>query len=108
MRHLLLCCVPLLLACGGSHDAAAPQMGTLSFKLDPVTCTGTGTIEPFIDGTSQGQFTFSPGVAQGFSVRAGSHTAGAREVPVTSGSYVWQSQTVSVPANGTYTTLLTC
>lgn len=105
MRVLLMLFV--LVACGGGGDkVTAPQNGVLVFKLDPVTCTGSGTVEPFIDGTSQGQFPMTPGSQQSFTVQAGSHTAGAREIPT--GGYVWPTQNVTVPANGSWTTLLGC
>lgn len=108
MKTVRLALLAVCLACGGGGDkATAPtQQGTLIFKLDPVTCVGTGAIELFVDGTSQGQYTFSPGTQKGFPVQAGPHTAGAREA--SAGGYVWPTQNVNVPANSTWTTLLVC
>lgn len=94
-------------ACGGdSNEPEQPAQGTLAFVLDAVTCTGSGTIELFVDGTSQGVYTYFPGNQRSFVVIAGSHTAGAREIG--GGGYVWPTQSVFVPENTTYNLTMTC
>lgn len=45
--------VATLVGCGGDDGPTGPALGTLFFKVDELTCTGTGTIEFFIDGTSR-------------------------------------------------------
>jgi hypothetical protein len=107
LRHLVLVCALAGSACGGD-DSTGPtvQNGTLRFVLDQVTCTGSGSIELFIDGTSQGIYSFTPGAERSYTVQAGSHTAGAREIGGT--AYVWPTQTIAVPVNSTYSLSLTC
>ena len=104
-RVVIWLAVAAAMAC--SKDTTAPAVGTLYFKVDALTCSGTGTIEFFIDGTSRFTQTMSAGqTSQGTSVTAGSHTAGARETTV--GGYVWPTQNVTVPANASYAAILTC
>jgi hypothetical protein len=95
-------------ACGGdaSPTEPAPQFGTRTFRQDAATCTGTGVVELFVDGASQGRYTTGPGAQKDFQVAAGSHTTGAREIG--GSNYVFPTQNVVVPANGTYITVLVC
>jgi hypothetical protein len=95
-------------ACGGdSATGPAEQLfGDLIFRQDPVTCTGYGTVELFVDGASRGQYSTGPGAQRSFRVSAGPHTVGAREIGGT--SYVFPTQNVAVPANGSYTAVLVC
>lgn len=96
--------VALAAAMACSKDSTAPAMGTLYFKVDALTCTGSDAIEFFIDGSSKGSQTLSAGqTSQGFSVSAGSHTVGAR-----TSTFTWPTQTVTVPTNNSYTVVLTC
>src|SRR5690242_15777695 len=57
-----------------------PQTGTLVFKLDAASCTGQGTLELFVDGTSQGQWVFNAGDYKAFTVSAGTHSVAANEI----------------------------
>lgn len=107
MRALLgiatLCGV---LACGGSDGPAAPAKGTVFFKVDALTCQGTGTIQFFLDGSNVGTETLSAGqTSQGYPTTAGSHVAGAR---LANSTYVWPNTTIQVTANGSYTDILPC
>lgn len=106
MRKLLAITGAVLILACGSDKSTSPKTGELIFKLDAVTCVGTGTLELYIDGTSQGQYTMSAGSQKGFTVVAGPHTAGAREVGV--GGYVWATQSATVPAGSTYSAVLAC
>lgn len=107
LRSLALLLAALTInACGGDSTGPTVQNGTLRFVLDQVTCTGSGNIELFVDATSQGSYAFTPGAERSFTVAAGSHTAGAREVG--GSAYIWPTQTVSVPVNNTYNLSLTC
>lgn len=71
-----------------------------------MTCTGQGTVELFIDGSSKGQYTLAPGSTQTFEVDAGPHALGAREIG--GGGFVWPTENATVPANSSYTALLVC
>ena len=96
-----------LAACGSdSNEPAVPTTGTLIFAVDPVTCLGSGTVELFIDATSQGSYVMSGGSQRSYTVSAGTHTAGAREIG--GSAYVWPTQNVTVPAAGSYTATLVC
>jgi hypothetical protein len=107
LRHLILLCALAVSACGGDESTGPTvQNGTLRFVLDQVTCTGSGSLELFIDATSQGTYSFSPGVSRSFTVQAGSHTAGAREIG--GSGYAWPTGTVTVPVNNIYSLSLTC
>lgn len=90
--------------CGGDSNGP-PTNGTLVFKTDASTC-GRGIVELFIDGSTQGQFVFDPGMARPFSVDAGNHTAGAREIGGT--GVMFATSNVDVPPNGSFTYLLIC
>jgi hypothetical protein len=108
-RWSLGTCVALavvIAGCGGDDSTGPSQTGDLIFKTDANTCTGTGNVELFVDGTSQGTYTFSPGGTKGFNVSAGSHTAGAREIGGT--AYQFPTLNVTVPASGSYTAVLVC
>lgn len=99
----------LLLSTGAgcSGDGiSGPSSGSVLFKIDAQTCTGSGTITFFIDGSAVGTETLSTGAtSKAYTTTAGQHIVGAREG--TSG-YTWPSQTVTVPAGSTYTALLEC
>ena len=98
----LLVIVPL----AGCEDLTGPETGTLFFKIDALTCTGEGAIEFFIDGTSVGIEVLGGGdTSTGFTVSAGSHTAGARDL---TGVVIWPTFNVIVPANSSFTIVLTC
>lgn len=96
----------LLIACGG--ESTAPQIGEVMFKVDGLTCTGTSSIQFFIDGSLVGQQTLSAGgqSSSAFTVDAGPHTVGARDA--VSGGFVWPTSNITVPSNTSYTTTLTC
>lgn len=99
-----LLAVLILTACGGDSTAPKEQRGSLVFRLDQQTCTGSGTITFFVDGSSVGSAAMTAGASSpSYSVTAGSHIVGA-----TAPSFNWPSQTVTVPVNATYTALLTC
>lgn len=105
MRLFHLGLIALLWGCGG--DSTGPQTGTLAFTLDPTTCSGrAGTIELYVDSSSQGIFNFTPGASKSFTVAAGSHVAGAIERGGTQVNF--GSMQVTVPANSSYTVTLTC
>lgn len=116
MKRLIavLSLVAVIAACGGDSTGPSappppppPPTGALYFRVDALTCSGSGTIEFFIDGTSRFTQTLSAGqTSQGTTVVAGPHTAGARET--IQAGYTWPTQQVSVPANGSYTAILTC
>lgn len=107
MRRLLfVLATVMLIACGGD-SATAPQNGTVYFKVDALTCTGSGQIALVIDGSIVGTETLAAGQqSQGYVTPAGQHILGARETA--SGGFVWPNQTATVPANSTYTAVLTC
>ena len=95
-------------ACSGDSSPTAPtiQYGNLIFRQDAATCTGSGVLELFVDGASQGQYTTGPGAEKVFQVTAGSHTAGAREIG--GSNFIFPTQNVVVPANGSWTSVLVC
>lgn len=95
-----------LTACGGDDGTGPAPSGDVIFRVDPVTCTGQGTVELFIDGNSKGQYTMAPGSTQTFEVDAGPHALGAREIG--GGGFVWPTENATVPANSSYTALLVC
>jgi hypothetical protein len=91
-------------ACGGG-DSIGPSTGTLTVQFDAATCH-VGKAEILIDATSQGAFIWTSGQSRDWSVAAGSHTVGAREV---GGSlFVWPVQHVTVPGGGTFNAIFTC
>lgn len=91
-------------ACSKS-DTTAPATGTLVFKIDPLTCTGSDLFTFYIDGTAQNNVTLAAGGSQGYTVSAGSHAIGAK---ANISGKVFTGATVIVPANGTFTELLAC
>lgn len=102
---LLLLCA-LTLACGGGSTAPAPT-GTLIFRLDAQTCTGTGTLTFFLDGTTIGTATLSAGQSQSFPGQpTGQHVAGASETRA--GGFTWAPQVVTIPPNASLTHVLVC
>jgi hypothetical protein len=92
--------------CGGDDNTGpSSTTGQLVFKSDESTC-GAGNAELFVDGSSMGIYAFDPGDIVPFTVSAGSHTAGAREV---GGSQLqFPTQNVSVPASSSYTYVMVC
>lgn len=98
----------LIAACGGSGDSpAGPQQGDLFFRVDAQSCTGSGVLEFFFDGTNIGSQRLGAGeTSRAFRVAAGQHTVGAREA--TAGGFNWPNQTVNIPVNGSYTHILLC
>jgi hypothetical protein len=106
-KRLAVIMLAVLAACGGDSGTQPSPTGTLIFRLDAQTCTGTGTLNFFLDGTNIGTATISAGQSQSFANQpAGQHIAGASEARI--GGYVWPSATVMIPVNGTYTQVLSC
>lgn len=113
MKFVLRVTLPVVLlvlaACGGS-DATSPAKGSVVFKIDALTCTGTASIDLFIDGTQVGTETLSAGgSSKAYTATTGTHAVAARTTNATANSgRTWPTTTATVPANGTYTALLTC
>lgn len=106
VKRLLAVSLFALAACGGT-DATAPEQGGVLFKVDALTCVGTGSITFFIDGSAVGTQTLSGGQeSQTFITTVGDHAVGARENGGT--GYVWPTQTITVVAKQIRTELLTC
>jgi hypothetical protein len=94
-------------ACSGDKSTGPAQTGTVIFRLDSQTCTGTGTIAFFLDGNSIGTVTLSAGQSTSFANQpAGPHIVGASETRT--GGYVWPQQSVTIPPNGSFTQVLQC
>lgn len=102
MRSLVLA---LFLLAGCGSDATGPSTGTLSVSFDQASC-GSGTAEIFVDGTSQGSYFWTPGQSRTWTVNAGSHAVGAREIGGT--QFTWPAQTVTVPKGGQFNATFTC
>lgn len=93
-----------LAACGGGGGTEPIANGTLFFKIDALTCTGTDAVTFFIDGSAVGTETLSAGqTSRGYTTSAASHVAGARTP-----TYLWPNTTITVPANGSITDVLPC
>lgn len=106
MRRLALL-LALAVACGGDSGTNPQRIGTLIFRLDAQTCTGSGQLNFFLDGATIGTATLSAGQDKAFPNQpAGQHIAGASETRT--GGYVWPSQTVTIPEGSSFTTVLTC
>jgi hypothetical protein len=107
MRKLLaVAMVAVMAACGGETTAPTAANGTLFFKIDALTCSGTSVVSFAVDGSVVGSETISAGgTSKGYTVTAGSHVVGAR---VSNGNYVWPNTNINVPANGTFTQVLPC
>ncbi|MFL5487413.1 MAG: hypothetical protein ACJ8AJ_02920 [Gemmatimonadaceae bacterium] len=96
-------------ACSGSTDPR--EMGTLSFNIDPVTCTGTHATYFAIDYTEVGPESLGPGgTSKGYVVTADRHVARARIMNYFgTPAALWTANVrITVPANGSATTLLVC
>jgi hypothetical protein len=109
MRKLMaLLGMAVLMACGSDSTAPPPaiQTGTVFFKIDALTCTGSGPVAFYLDGSLVGTETLAAGgTSKGYTSPAGSHVAGAK-IPNT--TYTWPNTTINVPANGSYTAILPC
>ena len=94
-------------ACGKSDNGpAAPTTGSVNFRVDGLTCTGSATILFFIDGAQIGSEALAAGnTSTSYTVTSGSHTAGAR---TSTSSIIWPTGNITVPANGLWTVVLTC
>lgn len=93
-----------------TSDITGPDKGAVVFKVDAQTCGGTASIDLFIDGSLVGTEQMSSGSSsKAYTATAGQHIVGAHTTNATATSgRVWPSATVTVPANATYTALLTC
>ena len=112
MKRVLLALIcGLASACGGGEDSPTAPTSTRSsvlFTLDANSCRGVPavTIEFFVDGSTVGSGTLSPGqTSQSFPVSAGSHLLSAR---VANFDIVWPSLNATTPAGGSFTYLLIC
>lgn len=107
VKRLVLLFAILTLAACGADKSTAVQTGTVSFRVDNLTCVGTSSINFYIDGALVGTETLSAGQSSSpFRVRAGPHTAGAQEA--TPSGYTWPNQNINVPVDANYTALLAC
>jgi hypothetical protein len=106
MRIPLMLSLVVLAACGS--DSTAPAMGSVSFKIDGVSCRGGDAIALYVDGSVVGTETLVAGGAasKAYPASAGQHLLGAKEV--NSPFFVWPSSNAMVPSGGTFTQLLTC
>jgi hypothetical protein len=107
MRKIaLLLALVAVTACGSDSSTAPKADATVVFKIDALTCTGSGAIEFFIDGSPVGTETLSAGQSsQGYRTSGGQHILGAR---LANSSFIWPNTTVTVPAGGTFNELLPC
>jgi hypothetical protein len=89
--------------CGG--DSTAPDQGFATWRLDGITCTGSGPIQFFVDGALIGTETLSAGgpASKAYPVTVGTHLVGAKEA-----TFTWPNTSVSITAGLTYTSVLTC
>lgn len=106
-------CAALLLvvlaACGGSDSTSpsGPSPSVVTFKIDAQTCSGTATINFFIDGSTVGSESLTAGSSsKGYSTTQTSHVLGA-SVANTNGR-VWGPITVNLTNIATYTQVLVC
>lgn len=94
----------LVLGCGGDSTGPAPE-GSIAVQFDVASCN-PGTAEVYIDNVNQGAYFWVPGQSRSWTVDAGNHVVGAREVG--GSQLVWPSQTTTVRANATSNILFTC
>lgn len=97
-----------LAACGSDSSATEPTVASshVVFKIDALSCVGSGTIQLFIDGSVVGTETLSAGQSsQSYTTSGGSHVLGAR---LANSTYIWPSTTVMVPVGGTFTAVMPC
>ena len=93
-----------LAACGGGGTEPIATTGTVFFKIDALTCTGTAAVTLFIDGSAVGTETMSAGsTSKGYTTSAASHILGARTA-----TYLWPNTTMTVPAGSSITDVLPC
>jgi len=87
-------------------DSSGPSgQGTLVFSA--ASNCPNGIVELSIDKAVKGQYTMAPSATiQSFSVSAGQHTGGARQIG--GQGFVWDSLAVIVPANRSVGLRLTC
>ena len=106
MRTIWIAAFVLLGCGGGEKGGTAPQQtGTVQFAVDAQTCTGSGTIRYYMDGTVLGEAITSAGQAKQFTVPVGSHVFGA-EVPST--GYQWPSKSFTILPNTVTPITLKC
>lgn len=107
MKHLLAgLALALVIGCG-SDGGNAPTTGTIIFKVDASSCTGTAALDLFIDGSLVGTETLSAGASsKAYPATAGQHVVSARVANIN--SRVWPPITVTVPSGNSYTQLLLC
>lgn len=104
---LALCALATVAACGSDSTAPAPPpTSQFNFKIDALTCVGSGTILFFLDGSQIGAQAMSAGSSSSsFTTSPGPHTVGARAADNT---FVWPTSNHSFPPNTLYTVVLTC
>lgn len=98
----------LMLGCG-SDSTTAPETpkGTIVFKVDASSCSGTAAIDLFVDGTLVGTETLSSGTSsKAYTTTAGQHIVSASVANTR--SRVWAPTAVTVPVNNSFTFLLLC
>lgn len=118
MRYLLVGVIAVLAACGSDSTTAPPPpaTGQLVFELDANTCTMYAThpvnVVLFVSQAPVDTLDMIAGDTASFEVSEGLHLVGAKEpgerTPGGGGPHEWTSTLVTVPANGSYTWLMTC
>jgi hypothetical protein len=102
--HLIAIGVIGLLAC---NDTSGPSGATLTFRVDPITCSGGAVAEITIDGELQGSYDFGPGAEWVFPVSSGIHYVKVQgEEP--GGGFINLEREITVPEDGDFTVLLNC
>lgn len=86
-------------------DPVSPRTGTVVFRAD-AGCPN-GTVELSLDGVVKGQYAMVPdATVQSFTVAAGPHTAGARQIG--GAGLVWEDAEFTLQANTTFTLDMLC
>ena len=109
MRRLLALLALATLACGGDTTTAPPavQSVAVTFKVDAQTCSGSATLNLFIDGNTVGSETLTAGgTSKAYQTTASSHILGA--AVANTGGRTWGPSSVNLAGLGTYTHLLIC
>lgn len=108
IRFTPLCILSvMLLLLAGCGDATAPD-AALAFKFDAQTCSGSATVNVYVDGAYAGTETVAVGAnSTAYPVTPGSHTLGVT-IPNSGLSGQWGPINVQVESGHTAIQVLTC
>lgn len=103
MRYALLLLVAALAGC---KDQGPDPLGSITFRPDAASCTGSALVELFVDGAQVGAATLAAGASsEPFPVAPGSHVVSAFS---TTSFTEWDDDAVEVTSNANTTVVLPC